>query len=329
MRRTIPPAPPDSRRPGGFPPARLIPLPGHGPEDVVVDADGRLLCGLEGGRILRINPADGVARTVADTGGRPLGLEVLDDGRVLVCDSHRGLLRIDPETGDIETLVRDVDGAPLRFCSNAAAMTDGTIWFTESTSRFGFEDYRGAMLEQRAAGRLFRRDPDGRVETVLDGLHFANGVALTGDQSALIFAETADYRVSKLWIAGERAGQRETLLANMGGFPDNLSRLGQGRIWVAIAAPRYPLLDRLAGAPPFIRKAVWRIPDRLQLEPPRAAWAIAIDESGAVVADYRDERSDFWFSTGAAEHDGHLYLASPERDALLALDLPALDLPAQ
>ncbi|HEY3880771.1 MAG TPA: SMP-30/gluconolactonase/LRE family protein, partial [Trebonia sp.] len=330
VRRKLPPAPPDTPRgPGDFPAARLIPLPGHGPEDVVTDAAGMLLCGVEGGRILRVNPADGTAATVADTGGRPLGLEVLDDGRVLVCDSHRGLLRIDPGSGDVETLVAEVGGRPLRFCSNAAAMTDGTIWFTESTSRFGFENYRGAILEQRPAGRLFRLDRDGSVATVLDDLDFANGVALTGDQSALIFAETAGYRVSKLWLTGGKAGQRETLLDNMPGFPDNLSRLTGGRngrggrIWVAIAAPRYPLLDRLANTPPVIRKAVWRIPDRLSLEPPRATWAIAIDESGAITADYRADRSDFYFSTGAAEHDGRLYLASPECGALLALDLPA------
>ena len=36
----------------------VVPLPGNGPEDVVVDTDGQLWTGLEDGRIVRI-PADG------------------------------------------------------------------------------------------------------------------------------------------------------------------------------------------------------------------------------------------------------------------------------
>src|ERR1700742_4909025 len=80
----------------------VVPLPGNGPEDVVVDAAGQLWTGLEDGRIVRW-AADGEAdlrpRTVANTGGRPLGLHVARDGRILVCDSHRGLLALDPAGG--------------------------------------------------------------------------------------------------------------------------------------------------------------------------------------------------------------------------------------
>jgi hypothetical protein len=41
-------------------------------------------------------------------------------------------------------LTRYVDGVPLRFCSNAARQADGTIWFTESTSRYDFENWTSA-----------------------------------------------------------------------------------------------------------------------------------------------------------------------------------------
>jgi sugar lactone lactonase YvrE len=323
VRRRLAPAPPSSPpRPESFPAARFIPVSGHGPEDVVTDRQGRLLCGVADGRILRVDPRDGSETAVADTGGRPLGLEQLPDGRVLVCDSHRGLLRIDPETAEVETLVAEVDGDPLRLCSNAAAAADGTIWFTESTNRFSVEWYRAALFEQRGAGRLFRRDPDGGVETVLSGLYFANGVALTDDEQAVVFAETADYRVSKLWIAGPKAGQRETLLGDLAGFPDNMSRLHDGRLWVAIASPRDKVADLATRLHPALRKATWRLPERLQPQAKATTWVIGVDPAGDVVAEFHADRPDYRFVTGAAEVDGHLYLSSLETDGLLELTLP-------
>jgi hypothetical protein len=59
----------------------LIPLPGEGPEDVVVGSDGSIYTGLLDGRILAVAPEDGAVREVAKTGGRPLGLEATQGGR--------------------------------------------------------------------------------------------------------------------------------------------------------------------------------------------------------------------------------------------------------
>ena len=58
----------------------------RGPEDVVIDADGHLYTGLGDGRILR-SPRGGPPTVVADTGGRPLGVEVDADGGLVVCDA--------------------------------------------------------------------------------------------------------------------------------------------------------------------------------------------------------------------------------------------------
>lgn len=303
-----------------FPPARLLPLPATG-EDVVVDGEGRLLCGLAGGRIVRVQPETGEVQTIGNTGGRPLGLEVAPDGRVLVCDSHRGLLALDPVTGSIDTLVREVYGVPLCFCSNAVAQSDGTIWFTESTSRFGFEHYLGDFIEHRGAGRLFRRDPDGSVEVVLTGLQFANGVALSADETVLILAETGGYSLSRVATGGPAAGRREVIADNLPGLPDNLSRSPEGHFWVAMVTPRNHLLDRLSGRP-RLRRLIWRIPSALQPKPVHTVWAMAFDTEGRVLHDLEGQRDDFFLTTGVVEHAGKLYLASLEVAGLLVLDLP-------
>ncbi|HET6733766.1 SMP-30/gluconolactonase/LRE family protein, partial [Mycobacterium sp.] len=175
-----------------FGPAELtvVPVPGNAPEDVVVDGDGQIWTGVDDGRIVRISQEGGEPSVVADTGGRPLGLAVARDGRLLICNSPGGLLALDPSSGKVETLVEEVDGRRLQFCSNVTEMPDGTIFFTESTSAFTYAHFKGAVLEARPRGSLFRRDPDGTVLTVVPGLYFANGVTPTADGSALVFAET-------------------------------------------------------------------------------------------------------------------------------------------
>ena len=325
VRRKLPPAPPraaqkSSRTP--FPHAWRIPLSGFGPEDVVIDEQGRILCGVEDGRILRIDPERHLEETIGDTGGRPLGLELLADGRLLICDAHKGLLRLNMETGEIETLVQYVNGFPLRFCSNATAEKNGAIWFTESSSRYDFEQYRGALMEHCPSGRLFRRDPSGRVDIVLEGLHFANGITLTTDEQAVIFAETDGYRLNRLWIRGALTGKREILAANLPGFPDNVSRIGNGMFWVAMMTNRNAVLDRLGTAPALLRKLLWRVPESLQPKAAKTAWAMLFDEQGNCLLDLQSSSVDYQAVTGVAESRGMLYFASIEEDALLAVEMP-------
>ena len=47
----------------------------------------------------------------------------------------------------VAVLVPNIDGRPLRFCSNVTETEDGTIYFTESTSSSHYEHFRAAILE--------------------------------------------------------------------------------------------------------------------------------------------------------------------------------------
>ena len=264
----------------------IIDVPGTAAEDVVADADGNIFTGVEDGRIVRISPDGSSVQVVADTGGRPLGLAVARDGRLLICDSHRGLLRYDPAGGAIETLVAEIDGRPLTFCSNVVESSDGTIFFTESTSRFYYEYYKGSVIEGRPTGSLFRRDPDGTVTELAGGLYFANGVTLTTDESAVVFAESAGCRVSKYWLTGDRAGTITPLVTALPGYPDNISTGLDGRIWVALVSDRNALNEWLGPRAPIIRSVMWRLlPYRWLPDPKSTVWVVGFDpDDGHVVA---------------------------------------------
>ena len=93
------------------------PVPGPGAEDVVVGLsgpdEGAVFTGTEDGSIWRIAHDGGRIDRVAQTGGRPLGIEYDVDGLLVVCDAARGLLRVDPASGRVEVLADRVDGSPI------------------------------------------------------------------------------------------------------------------------------------------------------------------------------------------------------------------------
>jgi len=304
----------------------IVAVPGNAPEDVVVDADGQLWTGVDDGRIVRIPPDGSDPVVVATTDGRPLGLHVARDGRILVCTSPGGLLALDPGNGMLETLVAEVDGRPLKFCSNVTELTDGTIYFTESTSAFTYEHFKGAAFEARPRGSLFRRDPDGTVLTAAPGLYFANGVTPTADGSALVFAETLGRALSKYWLSGPRAGTVTPLRANLPGLPDNLSTGADGRIWCALVSPVNKAADRLATSPPLLRKLLWKLPDRLQPQIKPEVWAVAFDpDSGDVVAGLRTEHPSFGMVTGLVEAGGRLWMGCIGAPAVAHCAIPTRD----
>lgn len=300
----------------------VVALPGNAPEDVVADADGNIWTGVEDGRLIRIGPDGDSAQVVADTGGRPLGLAVARDGRLLVCDSHRGLLRYDPNTATMETLAAEVAGRPLTFCSNVVESSYGTIFFTESTSRFHYEYYKGSVIEGRPTGSLFRRDPDGTVSVLASDLHFANGVTLTTDESAVVFAETTACRVSKYWLTGEAAGSITPLVTDLPGYPDNISTGLDGQIWVAMVSERNPLNEWLAPRPPVVRRLLWRLPYRWLPNPEPTVWVVAFDpDDGHVVTHLRASHPDFGLATGVVETPGRLWLGRIGGAGVSYLDL--------
>lgn len=286
---------------------------------MLIDEDGSVLTGLLDGRILRVS-ADGESISVlADTGGRPLGLEWLPDGKVLICDAHRGLLAMDADRR-ISTLLADLDGRPMRLCNNAAVLPDGTVYFTDSSTRFGVDEWMADLLEHSSTGSLYKLTPDGELTVLATNRAFPNGVAVSADHRTLFFAETGGYTLSKLDLTTPDA--EPELLADVPGLPDNISTGSDGLIWVAIGSPRNALLDLLLPRPPILRKAVWALPEFAK---PKAADVIEIqayDSDGRLVHDLRGRHPEFHMPTGVRERDGVLWFSSIGTSTLATCPVP-------
>ncbi|KQW53166.1 strictosidine synthase [Nocardioides sp. Root1257] len=303
----------------------VITVPGPGAEDVVVGGpgpdEGAVFTGTEDGSIFRISHDGASIERVAHTVGRPLGIEIDLDGRLLVCDAHLGVLRVDPRSGAVESVVHDIENTPMAFCNNAAIASDGTVWFSDSSTKYGIERWKDDFVQDTRTGRLARLGTDGTVEVVLEGLAFANGVALSADESYIAVAETGARTVVRWWLTGPRAGTRDLLASDLPGYPDNIARGSDGLIWISIASPTDPVVERLQRAPLAVRKLVTRIPERLQPAPKKTVRAQAYDDAGTLVHDIDVASSSYHMVTGVREHDGRLWLGSLHEPAVAVIDL--------
>jgi sugar lactone lactonase YvrE len=295
---------------------------GIGPEDVAIDEAGSIFVGYEDGRIVRFAPDGTGPALLAYTRGRPLGMKHDAAGRLVVCDGYKGLLRISMD-GAIEVLATEADGVPFRFTNDLDIASDGVIYFTDASDKFGpAMKARDDILEHGGRGRLLKYEPaTGATTVLLDGLQFANGVALAPAGDAVLVAQTGRYDVLRYWLEGERAGTHEVFIENLPGIPDGISSNGRDTYWLALFTVRNPVLDALSGWP-RLRKLVFRLPQFIQPQPVRHAFVLGLSLDGEVVHNLQHPgRDSFSPVTSATEVHGRLYLGSLTQDAFGVLDL--------
>eukprot|EP00882_Tetradesmus_deserticola_P020787 GHRQ01022464.1.p1 GENE.GHRQ01022464.1~~GHRQ01022464.1.p1 ORF type:complete len:399 (+),score=115.02 GHRQ01022464.1:178-1197(+) len=253
----------------------------HNVETVTVEAStGRLLLPDKWGDVhealllangsYQLNP-----KPLAQLGpGRVLGSKLDADGNLVMCDVLKGLLRLNTSSGAVQQLASRISassaeaaGAPIFYANSLDIAANGSIYFSSSSD----------ILPARAAGGLydtgfawvlnnFRGLPAGRVlvyhpytqqtHVVASGFYYADGVALSADASYLLVVETDALRVVKVWLVGDKAGQREVLVDSLPGLPAGLTAASDGNYWVSMTVPLPPISRQVreahahCGAPP-------------------------------------------------------------------------------
>ena len=289
----------------------------HGPEATALAADGRVYMGSRDGTIHRFDPKTSQFEKFAKVAGRALGMQFDGAGNLIVCDADHGLTSVNP-AGQATLLTSEQGGIPFKFTDDVDVASDGTIYFTDASSRFGSERYREDVFEHAGNGRFMAYHPaTHETELLIGGMNFANGVALSGDQSFVVVNETGSYRALRYWLAGPKKGTHEVFIDNLPGFPDNVTFSKQrGIFWIALFAPRDPIVDLVAPAP-FLRKVIMRIPESLQPQAKRHAIALGVDIEGRVVKNLQNDAPDsFSPLTSVRDAGEYLYLGSLDRDAL-------------
>src|SRR6185503_20520836 len=109
------------------------------------------------------------------TRGRPLGLIFDREGNLIVADAIKGLLSVN-KAGEVTVLADEADGAKFGCLNDLDVGADGTIYFTEASSKFPMSQFANDILEHQPNGRFLAYDPKTqKTRTIVDGIYFANG----------------------------------------------------------------------------------------------------------------------------------------------------------
>ncbi len=302
---------------------KVIDLHGEiGPEHIAFGPDGKLYTTVASGNILRMNPDGSAQEVFANTGGRVLGFDFDAKGNLVAADAIKGLLSIGADR-QAKVLADTFNGEPIRYADAVVVAKSGKIYFSDASTRFAPKDWGGTfeasildVIEGSSTGRIIEYDPaTARSRLVATGLSFANGVALSADEQSLFVSETGNFRLWKIAVAanglnvGQASSQASVVLDNLPGYPDNVMRGMDGKIWLGLAKPRNPTVDGMAGKP-WLRKLTLRLPRALWPIPPAYGHVLAITEDGKVVADLQDPSGAYPETTGITETSDRLYVQS-------------------
>ncbi|GAB4114318.1 MAG: SMP-30/gluconolactonase/LRE family protein [Sandaracinaceae bacterium] len=176
-------------------------------------------------RLYRVR-ADGsvsIAREDAGTNGLAMG----SDGRLYGASHALGAI-VAFDLGDLsrapETIVGSFEGARFDGPNDLALRSDGTIYFTDP-------DYQAPSPRPQPATRVYRRAPDGTVESIADDLTQPNGIALSLDERTLFVGHARGLVRYPLDARGAISGPRTTIDSIRGGV-DGLGRDCAGDLYV-------------------------------------------------------------------------------------------------
>ena len=266
-----------------------------GAEHIVFDDEGRLYASMmDGNRVMRFQPDGSQPEVFAEVSAA--GLQFDADGNLLVCNTAQELLSIAPDGSTTVLSTGEVGAEPVHKANSVDVAADGTIYFSDATFNLDpEEDNMVEILENPGPyGRLFAYYPETKTtRMLLDGLWFANGVAVSPDQSFVLVDELTGSRVTRYWLTGPKQGESDTFV-ELPTMPDNITTNGKDMFWVA---------------------GPW-------------GYIFGLDMDGNIVHHLRvldPSGNAYGWLTGVTEHEGMLYLANPKNNAigLLSLDFPA------
>lgn len=308
----------------------------EGPEDIILDREGRLYAGTRQGWILRFSGDNFENRELfARTGGRPLGLAFDKDDNLIVCVAGMGLYGIKPD-GEIFKLTDEtnrswfklIDDSRLKLTDDLDIAPDGKIYFSEGTTRYDLANWPVDGMEGRGSGRLVCYDPaTNRTRTLVHDIRFCNGICVAHDNQSLLYAETFGMRLMRYWIAGPKKGQTEVVIGNLPGAPDNINRSSDGGYWLALVAMRAPVYDVAMRHPGFRMRMIKRLPfDEWLIQGMNNGCIVKLNEHGEPVTSYWDPGGESHATlTSMREDRGYLYLGGLENNRIGRVKLEDAD----
>lgn len=164
--------------------------------------------------------------TVTATPGQP-GLVAHAESGGLVVGLETGLFVFDPDAGTWTQVDETEADRPTVRLNDGKPDARGRLWF-------GSMDMTGTGAR---IGRLYRRDPDGRVGIVREGVGVPNAIVPDPARGGLWFADTPTSVVEFLATDPGTGAVTETRKVHdfgAGAHPDGATLDGDGMLWIAV-----------------------------------------------------------------------------------------------
>ena len=155
-------------------------------EGVNFDAQGTMwMVGYLTGEILKVEGDQCI--TLGEAGGAPNGAKFGPDGKFVVADRQRGLMSVDPETGERTLMVGQIKTEQFRGLNDLAFDAEGGIYFTEP--------YGSNAIDR--TGRVFYVAPGEEkvAQLYINGMSFPNGVAVGPNGQYIYISEYGQNRI--------------------------------------------------------------------------------------------------------------------------------------
>ncbi|VUC30559.1 unnamed protein product [Clonostachys rosea] len=178
------------------------------------------------GRIFSVDLLTKEWSLVIEYDGEPNGLAWHEQRQqIVIADFKQGILALDVDTKEISTVMNRFNGERLKGPNDLVITRTGSIIFTD----------QGMSGLQDPTGRVYRIEPDGRIDILLRNCPSPNGLVLDATESTLFVAMTRD---NSVWLAplyGDGSVQRTGRFSIYGGVggPDGMATDEEGNIFVA------------------------------------------------------------------------------------------------
>ncbi|KAJ8767482.1 hypothetical protein K2173_017526 [Erythroxylum novogranatense] len=282
-----------------------------GPEDIWVDRDGVLYTASRDGWIKKMHK-DGTWESWKKIDSDSLlGLTITKDGNLIVCDAIKGLLMVSDD--GVKVIASHVNGSKISFADEVIEASDGSLYFSAVSTKFGLHNWYLDVLEAKPHGQLLRYDPfSNETSILLDGLCFPNGVAISKEEDYLAFCETWKFRCRKYWLKGEKQGTTEVFIHNLPAGPDNINLAPDGSFWIALLQLTTPGLEFLHTSTLY-KRFVASFPMLINFVDGtrKKAMVVNVAPDGNIIRNFDDpEGIVMSMVTSAFEFEDHLYLGS-------------------